>query len=213
MDTERETLERDIRHCLDQGDHAGAATLALRGYGPELYGFLLAFHRDEHDCAEVFSRFCEHLWRDLPGFRGESSFRTWAYCLARHASLNYRRDDRRRQRRYQPLPAASDLPALVAEVRSRTVSYLRTERRSRFQALRESLPAEDQALLVLRVDRELSWNELAMVLHDGPEPLAGAELTRAAARLRKRFQLLKARLLELGRQAGAVGHDEEHAGP
>jgi RNA polymerase sigma-70 factor (ECF subfamily) len=210
--TDRETLERDIRHRLDEGDHAGAATLAIRGYGAEIYGFLMAFHRDEQDCAEVFSRFSERLWRDLPGFRGDSSFRTWAYALARHASLNYVRDRRRRERRQKPLPDASALPALVAEVRSQTVSYLRTERRSRFRALRESLPAEDQALLVLRVDRGLAWNELAVVLHDGPEPLGEDELKREAARLRKRFQLLKARLLELGRKAGVVGDDAERAG-
>jgi len=213
---EHETLEREIRHGLDQGDQAGAATLAIRGYGAEIYGFLMAFHRDAEDCAEVFSRFSERLWRDLPGFRGDSSFRTWAYRLARHAALNYRRDRRRLDRWQQPLPAISALPALVEQVRSRTLSYLRTERRSRFRALRESLPAEDQTLLVLRVDRELAWNELALVLHDGPEPLGADELKRDAARLRKRFQLLKARLFELGRRAGVVsghaeprGHDRE----
>jgi RNA polymerase sigma-70 factor (ECF subfamily) len=214
--TDRETLERDIRHRLDQGDHTGAATLAIRGYGGEIYGFLLAFHRNEQDCAEVFSRFSETLWRDLPKFRGDSSFRTWAYTLARHASLNYCRDQRRRDRRHEPLPAASAPPALsalVEQVRSQTVSYLRTERRSRFRALRESLPAEDQALLVLRVDRELAWNELALVLHDGPEPLGQDELKREAARLRKRFQLLKERLLELGRRAGVVGDEAEHGDP
>lgn len=207
MTTEREILERDIRHHLDRGDQAGAATLAIRGYGAEIYGFLMAFHRDEQDCAEVFSCFSERLWRDLAGFRGDSTFRTWAYCLARHASLNYRRDRRRRDRRQQPLPAASALsalPALVEQVRSQTVSYLRTERRARFRALRESLPAADQALLVLRVDRGLAWKELALVLHDGSEPLGEGELERAAARLRKQFQLLKTRLLELGCRAGVI---------
>jgi RNA polymerase sigma-70 factor (ECF subfamily) len=42
------------------------------------------------------------------------------------------------------------------------------------------------------------------VLHDEPEPLGADELRREAARLRKRFQLLKARLLEFGRRAGVV---------
>jgi len=212
---EREALEREIRRCLDRGDQAGAATRALRGYGAEIHGFLRAFHRDEQDSAEVFARFSERLWRDLPRFRGDSSFRTWAYSLARHAALNYRRDRRRLARWQQPMAAVSAvsavsaLRALAERVRSRTPSYLRTERRSRFRALRESLPAEDQALLVLRVDRGLAWNELAVVLHDGPEPLGADELRREAARLRKRFQLLKARLLELGRRAGVIGGGAE----
>lgn len=215
MTVERETLERDIRHHLDRGDRTGAAELAIRGYGAEIYGFLMAFHRDEQDCAEVFSCFSERLWRDLPGFRGDCTLRTWAYCLARHASLNHRRDRRRRDRRQEPLPedsARSALPALVEQVRSQTVSYLRTERRDRFRALRESLPAADQALLVLRVDRGLAWKELAVVLHDGPEPLGEGELARAAARLRKQFQLLKTRLLELGRRAGVIDAAAEPRG-
>lgn len=204
---EQEQLERDIRSSLDAGDHAGAATLALRGYGGELFGFLYAMHRDEHDAAEVFSRFTERLWRDLPRFHGDSSFRTWAYALARHASFNYRRDVQRRAQRQQALPEDADALVVAAQVRTATVSYLRTERRSRFAALRESLPPEDQELLILRVDRGLEWSELARVLHAGDEPLADDELRRAAARLRKRFQLLKGRLRELGRRAGVIDDD------
>ncbi len=207
---ERQELEREIKHHLVRGDPSGAATLAIRGYGPEIFGFLHAFHRDEQEAAEVFSCFSERLWRDLPTFQGDSSFRTWAYALARHASLNYRRDLRRREGRQTPLPEGSALSALVVQVRTETISYLRSERRARFASLRESLSPEDQALLILRVDRGLAWNELARVLNDHGQPLGETELKREAARLRKRFQLLKTRLLELGRQAGVVsdGHEE-----
>ncbi|MCY1077049.1 RNA polymerase sigma factor [Archangium lansingense] len=204
---EREELEREIRHLLASGDHEGAATRAIRGYGAEIFGFLHAFHRDEEDAAEVFSCFSERLWRALPTFQGDSSFRTWVYTLARHASLNYRRDLRRRELRQQPLPEDSARSALVARIRSETVSYLRSERQARFAGLRESLPSEDQALLILRVDRGLAWNELARVLNDSGQPLGEPELKREAARLRKRFQLLKERLLELGRRAGVVSDE------
>jgi RNA polymerase sigma-70 factor, ECF subfamily len=202
-----ERLEQEIRDSLEQGGHAAA--LAIRGYGGEIFGFLRALHRDEEDAAEVFARFSERLVRDILTFRGGSSFRTWAYALARHASLNYRRDAGRRERRQRPLPEGSELPALAEQARSATTSYLRTERRARFNALRESLPAEDQELLVLRVDRGLSWNDLARVLHDGPSTLSDEELKREAARLRKRFQLLKTRLLALGREAGVVDGGRE----
>jgi RNA polymerase sigma-70 factor (ECF subfamily) len=204
-----EELEREIRRRLDRGDHAGAATQAIRGYGAEIYGFLVTFHRDEEDAAEVFSIFSERLWRDLPGFQGGCSFRTWAYVLARHSSLNYRRDARRREKRQRPLPEGSELSEIVDQVRSETASYLRSERRARFTALRESLPPEDQVLLVLRVDRGLAWSDLALVLRDGEGPLGQDERKREAARLRKRFQLLKERLLELGRRAGVVGDGSE----
>src|SRR5438552_14485913 len=107
MDAAADALEQELRRLTSRGDHAGAATLAIRDYGAEIFGFLLAFHRDHDHAAEVFAQFSERLWRDLPGFRGESSFRTWAYALARHASLNDRRDARRREGRQQPLPRDS----------------------------------------------------------------------------------------------------------
>jgi RNA polymerase sigma-70 factor (ECF subfamily) len=54
------------------------------------------------------------------------------------------------------------------------------------------LPEMDRMLLILRVDRELSWRDLARVVLGGsPTPV---ELEREAVRLRKRFQLVKERL-------------------
>jgi RNA polymerase sigma-70 factor (ECF subfamily) len=200
--SEREELEEEIQRRREQGDAAAAATLALRGYGAEIFGFLIAFHRDEEDAAEVFSIFSEHLWRDLPSYRGQCSFRTWAYALARHASLNYRRDARRSEKRQSPLPEGSELSVLVDQVRSETRPYLRTEAKDRVRALRESLPPDDQALLILRVDRQLGWTDLAEVLHQGAAPLDEQGRKREAARLRKRFQIVKERLHEMGRRAG-----------
>jgi RNA polymerase sigma-70 factor, ECF subfamily len=200
-----EELERQISRRLEGRDIAGAATLAIRGYGAEIYGFLVTFHRDEEDAAEVFSIFSERLFRDLPGFQGDCSVRTWAYVLARHSSLNYRRDQRRRERRQLEMPEGSELSAIVEQVRSETASYLRSERRARFTALRESLSPEDQMLLALRVDRGLTWSDLARVLREEAGPLGEDERKREAARLRKRFQILKERLLELGHRAGVVG--------
>ena len=209
--TNHEDLEREVRQCLGRQDPAAAATLAIRGLGPEIFGFLVSVHRTETEAAEVFSFFTERLWRGLGAYQGDCSVRTWAYVVARHASLNYRRDEHRRQKRLRPLSETSDLEAAV---RSETASYLRSDRRARFTELRHSLPLDDQTLLILRVDRSLSWADLAQVMHDGAglEPasaLTGEALVRETARLRKRFQSVKERLLALGRQAGVVTVEED----
>ncbi|HET6149175.1 MAG TPA: sigma-70 family RNA polymerase sigma factor [Polyangia bacterium] len=203
---ERDALEREIRRHRDGGELQRATALAIEGYGPEIFGFLVALHRRDDDAAEVFSSFMEKLWRGLPAFEWHCSFRTWAYAIARNVSASYRREARRRARRQVPLSGWRELSALEQKIRSGTASYLRTQSRTRFAALRESLPPEDQALLMLRVDRQLAWTELAQVMQaaDAP-PLDEPMRKREAARLRKRFQLIKDKLYALGRREGLIG--------
>lgn len=204
---ERERIERGTRRLFEAGDYDGAATFALKGYGPEIYGFLVAFHRSEQAAADVFASFSESLWRSLPRFGWQSTLRTWAYAIARYASLRYRRDGRR-ERGNEPLSAHES--RIVDAIRSETAAHLRTENKSALALLRESLPREDQALLILRVDKGLAWDELVQVLHDDPErPLDAATRKREAARLRKRFQTLKEKLAALMRERGLGGPPRE----
>lgn len=192
----REVVEADVRAACDAGDHARGATLALRGYGPEVYGFLSALHRDGADADDVFAQFSANLWRGLPTFAWSCTLRTWAYTLARNTSHRFRRGERRGRVEV----GLEDAERIADEIRTATRSYLRTDFKNKFAELRASLPPEDQELLILRVDRGLAWNELALALNNEPP----ADVAREAARLRKRFQLLKDKLLELGRQHGLV---------
>jgi RNA polymerase sigma-70 factor (ECF subfamily) len=166
----------------------------------------VALHRDSVEASDVFALFAEGVWRGLPRFAWECSLGTWLYAIARRSSLRYRRDGRRRAAREKPLPEGSSASVLVAQLQSKTASFLKTEKRSRIAALRDTLPVADQMLLMLRVDRGLEWNELAHVLHESEEEeLAGEALKREAARLRKRFQLVKEKLHELAAREGLVG--------
>jgi RNA polymerase sigma-70 factor, ECF subfamily len=214
MSPEHMELEQDIRRRTEARDFNGATTAALEGYGPEIMGFLHAIHaRDEAAADDVFAIFAEGVWRGLPGFDWECSFRTWAHAIARRASLHYRRDEGRRARRRAPLEGLSELSAVVMRVRSATLSYLRTERKSRLAELRDALPPDDRALLILRVERKLAWNDLARAMHeDEAAALTGESLKREAARLRKRFQLIKEKLLEIGRREGLVRTSKDDDG-
>lgn len=201
----KEDIEAEIRRLHDAGELEAAATVALKGYGPQIFGFLMAMHRDEADASDAFASFSEDLWKGLAGFTWASSFRTWAYTLARHASFRQKKAEKRRGARAAPLSAAGALSGIAEDVRSATLTYMRTEAKSRFAALRDALPAEDRELLVLRVDRKLAWTDLARVmLAEGEAPTEEA-LQRESARLRKRFQIVKDKLLELGKREGLVG--------
>ena len=196
MSIDHAAFDARLRALLESDRASEAATVALEVYGEEIYALLAALHRDEVSAAEVFSRFCERLWKGLPGFQFRSSFRTWAYTIAWNASARFRAQERNRR---EVLVGDSEFLRLAEKVRSSTRSRLLREKRSRLVELRETLPPEDQTILILRVDRELDWRDLARVLHED-EALADDALAREAARLRKRFQLIKERLRELAAQ-------------
>ena len=199
--TERDVLEAQLRALCAEGDHRRAATLAVRGYGPEVLGFLCALHRDEDEAADVFSQLCEDLWRGLPAFEQRASFRTWLYVLARHASSRFFRTRNRalaHERRFDDCP---QLVEVEERMRTATLTFLRSQARTRLMELRDALPVDDRALLVLRVDRQLDWNDLVRVFHEGSN-LDEATLKRESARLRKRYQLVKDRLREQLRPPG-----------
>jgi RNA polymerase sigma-70 factor (ECF subfamily) len=76
--------------------------------------------------------------------------------------------------------------------------------KDRWREVREALAPEDRVLLVLRVDRELAWADIARVTLGDVEPERAA-LAKETVRLRKRFQLLKQHLRARARAAGLIG--------
>ncbi len=166
-----------------------AATTALRRYGPELLGYLHAVARTAADADELFSRLCEQLWTHLPAFRWESSVRTWAYVVARNL---LRADARAAAGPRGRVEGLRDTHAsrLAADVRSTTAIHLRTESKDALQRIRERLDPDDRTLLILRVDRQMAWRDIAQVLGSEDE----TDPAKAAAVLRKRFERLKVRL-------------------
>jgi len=196
--------EGPIREAHRQGDFSTSAARAVELYGPEVLGFLIAVLRDEAVGSEVFSQFCEDLWTGLPRFRWECTFRTWAYTLARTAVRRHLRSPHLRKN--TPL-SQSALAEMADRVRTSTVSYLRSEVKQGVQRLRESLDPEDQALLILRVDRNLPWNDVARIMldeGDGGGVPSGAAIARKAAALRKRFERVKDHLRALARAQGLL---------
>ena len=164
----------------------------LQDHGAEIFGWMLATLSSDTDAADAFSLFSEDLWKSLARHQGRCSMRTWCYMLARCAVsrvLEARAGGR--------TVALSDAPisGVAAQMREATLSYLRTDVKQRVRSLREQLDPDDQILLVLRVDKDLGWRDIAIVMFgDGAgEP----ELARHAARLRKRFERVKTQLREL----------------
>lgn len=203
-------FEREVRAAFDAQDFALATTLLIEQVGPKVLAFLLHRLGSPSEAGDVFSMFSEDLWRGLPKFEWRCSVRGYCFALARSAAVRFRLQPHQRPERRLPLEDAR-LSSLVEEVRERTLTYLRTEAKTQMQALFAELPEDDRALLQLRLDQDLGFRELAMVLeYDGVVP-PEADLTRAAARQRKRFQLLRERLRKRAHEVGMIpaGEDDD----
>lgn len=194
-DVARETIEAPLRAAADRHDWAAVTTGALRLYGPELLSFLHALCNDHDLAAESFAELGEDLWRGIPSFQWSSSLRSWLYALARNALGQLRRDPRRRIDRNLPLSIAPDVEAAL---RTATQQIQRTEVKDAFRELRAELSPEEHELLLLRIDRDLSWNDIARIVG------GDTDVPARAATLRKRFERAKERLKKLALDRGLI---------
>jgi RNA polymerase sigma-70 factor (ECF subfamily) len=198
-------LEATIRAACVAGEYGRAATLTVEGYGTDIMAFLLARCGSRGGVAEeVFGIFAEKLWVGLPRFEWRCSMRSWAYRLARNAANDYVSSAGNRPERNLPLSQNAPPSQVMDRVRTTTASYRRTAAKDRMRELRETLPADDQMLLILRIDRGLDFRELAEALNDSDAPLDSEGLEREAARLRKRFERVKEQLRELATERGLL---------
>jgi RNA polymerase sigma-70 factor (ECF subfamily) len=187
------SVEARVQALLASGNLRGAATEAIQGYGPKVLGYLRSILRDDADASDAFSHFAEDLWRGIGSYRGDASFKTWAYKLAWCAAMHVRSDAYRRLGRRLESDEASRLANEV-----RTQSVVRDEaRRLDLDRLRASLAPDEQTLLFLRLDQGMDWKDVATVLSgDGPPVEATA--------LRKRFERLKRDLAKKVREQGLI---------
>jgi RNA polymerase sigma-70 factor (ECF subfamily) len=198
--------EQEIRAAFDSGRMQDAATAVLSIYGDEILSFIHSRLRDRVDSDEAFAMFAEDLWNGLPSFGWRSTVRTWVYTLARNATVRYASTNNRRAARNLPLSCPGAMAEQLDRVRETTQCYRQTAVKDQFRALREQLELEDQSLLILRVDRNMSWRELAQTL-SGTIDLDEAAIERESARLRKAFERVKRELKRLSAAQGLLKVD------
>jgi len=69
----------------------------------------------------------------------------------------------------------------------------------------DRLPADDQTLLILRINRRFAWTEIARVMLHAEEIVEQSTLEKEAVRLRKRYQSAKDKLRKMALAEGIVG--------
>ncbi len=186
------TVDEEVLDAIERGARDDALKLALQSYGPGVLGYLESVLGDPDDARDVFQTFAEDLWEWLPAFRG-GSLRAAAYRIGRHAAARFRREAWRRRRERMRTTMASRIAASIRSPESRLAS----RPQDRLARLREALDPAERTLLILRLDRELSWTEVAEVLSEEGAPVDSAAV-------RKRFERVKDKLAKLAKAQGLI---------
>jgi len=179
-------LDEEVRRLVETGREREAANLLLKRLSPELGPFLHRLLGNRALADEALSATGERLWRALGKFRWECSLRSWSYIVARREANRCRTRHRLVVGRQTSLSSADEIPA----PRATTERGLSTTRRDILEDLRAKLSDEDRDLLVLRVDRDLAWNDIAAAFLE-EDTRDERAIRREAARLRQRYRSIR----------------------
>ncbi len=183
--------DRDLVKAAAGGDRDAFDELVRRYQGQivNLARAMTGGDADEDDMAqETFVR----AWRSLPGFRGESAFRTWLYGIA----MNVVRTHRGRRSKLRSLfwsAAAEGEGVPLEQVRDRDASVeQQIMMRDGIDRALKSLPGELREALVLRDVQGLEYREIADAL-GVPIGTVESRIFRARQRLRPLLAPLRER--------------------
>ena len=166
------------------GDAAAFELLYGRHRGP-LYRFLLRQTRDQALADEFFQDVWQRVIAARAGWKPDAAFSTWLFRIA-HNRLN----DYWRGLKHRP-PAPEDGDERAARVPDPTTPERELsdfEQRRRLQLAIEELPEEQREVVLLRLEQELSLDEIGAITGAGRETVK--------SRLRYAMDKLRARLNE-----------------
>jgi RNA polymerase sigma-70 factor (ECF subfamily) len=172
--------EDEAREALARGDHREALTVLMQAYGRDLHRHCYQVLRDRDLADDVHQTVFVQAYRDLPGFAGRSSLRTWLYGIARHRLMDAMKIGSRWRRRFvrvEPLPEAAD-------ERPRADDALAdgAEAHALAAALAQ-LSVDSRIAVLLRFREGMTFEEIGAVCREKPATVQ-ARVARALPRLR-----------------------------
>lgn len=184
MNTGADTPDDALMLAWTAGDVAAFELLYARHRG-SLYRFLLRQLRDQALADEFFQDVWQRVIAARQGWKPDAAFRTWLFRIA-HNRLN----DHWRGLKHRPAAPedADERAARVPDPSSPEHELSEFEQRRRLQLAIEDLPEEQREVVLLRLEQELSLEEIGDITGVGRETVK--------SRLRYAMDKLRARLNE-----------------
>ncbi len=141
------------------GDQAAFARLVER-FSRDVYGKAFSILKNHTDADDVVQETFIRVFRALPGFRWESSFRTWIITIATRQALSYRERVQKQPESLEMEAEGFEHPALRVEASQNTWILDQEARRLLAEALPKLPPRQKQAL-TLKLQNDWKYERIA----------------------------------------------------
>jgi len=161
--------DHQLMAALAQGDEEAFRELVER-YQREVYGTIAKMIGDFHEAEDLAQRVFLRVYRAAPRYRPEAEFTTWLYTILRRLVFN---ETERRTRFRSRMVEESSFPgregvereAPDLRLKDPAAQFAERERWERIDAAVLTLPENQRLALLLKVHQDLSYEEIAKVLH------------------------------------------------
>ncbi len=184
--------EQDLVAELQAGSESAFALLIAQ-FGQPVYSLMARSLRDSADAADVTQEVFVKVFRNISGFHGDSSLRTWIYRIALHEASNQRRwwNRHKKQELTIDAPLQNDegemfclADALASSNASPYDCAARTELERRITSALQTIPEAFREVVVLREMEGFGYEEIAEILGVNLGTVK-SRLTRGRAALRE----------------------------
>jgi len=184
---EEQTLVAELKSGSEQ-----AFALLIAMYSHPVYSLIARSLRDPADAADVTQEVFVKVFRNISGFHGEASPRTWIYRIAIHEASNQRRWWGRHKRQELTIDAPLDndegetfclADALATRDASPYDCAARSEVRAHVEAALRTIPEIFREVVILREIEGFGYEEIAEILNVNLGTVK-SRLTRGRAALR-----------------------------
>jgi len=182
---------------LDQADSRIGLTFEqlFERYSSMVFGLVFQILGDREEALDVSQEVFLTIYRKMDTFRGESSLKTWIYCIAVHRAANrFRWWNRLRRRGTVSLEehlSKSPNQELSWNLRSKAQSpedaLLLQEERSEIERMLLELPLQQRIAVIMRDIEGMSYDEIAESLHVSLGTVK-SRIARGREELKRHFQ-------------------------
>jgi RNA polymerase sigma-70 factor, ECF subfamily len=142
-----------------QGDQAAFGSL-VRLFSRDVYGKAFSILKNHQDADDAVQETFIRVFRALPGFRFESSFRTWLITIATRQALNFRERVAKEHESLDGPDGTFEHPALRIEETQMSALLDQEARRLLHEAL-PRLPKRQRQALTLKLQNDWKYERIA----------------------------------------------------